>query len=155
MGFISTSLSLSNTASFQEMLQRWRAVGYAVSDLSDPRCEPYTSRYKDECVIFKFQSYQDNSQFILIELDWKWFKFKSKRLALYNWFIFFVKAYQNFVKMHKSVLWRNTSQFSKILSCNNWQQFVCVRKGTIKSLRCLSKFLTKQNVKKKFWKPVK
>ena len=40
--------SVGNTAPFQDMLQRWRAVGKTVSDLTDPRFEPPTSRSRDE-----------------------------------------------------------------------------------------------------------
>ena len=39
-----------NTASFEEMLQRWRASGNTVSDLTGPTFEPRTSRSRDECV---------------------------------------------------------------------------------------------------------
>ena len=39
-----------NTASFEEMLQWWRAVGNAVPDLTGPRFEPQTSRSRDERV---------------------------------------------------------------------------------------------------------
>ena len=39
-----------NTAPFKEMLQRWRAVGNTVSDLTGPRFEPQTSRSGDELV---------------------------------------------------------------------------------------------------------
>ena len=35
---------------FEEMSQRWRAVGSTVSDLTGPRFEPQTSRSRDECV---------------------------------------------------------------------------------------------------------
>ena len=50
MELISTSSRPGNTASFEEMLQRWRAVGNTVSDLADPRFEPQTSRSRDERV---------------------------------------------------------------------------------------------------------
>ena len=40
--------SVGNTAPFQDMLQRWRAVGKTVSDLTGPRLEPPTSRSRDE-----------------------------------------------------------------------------------------------------------
>ena len=33
-----------------QMLQRWRAVGNTVSDLTGPRFEPLSSRYRDERV---------------------------------------------------------------------------------------------------------
>ena len=49
-GTISASLRPGNTASFEEMSQRWRAVGNNVSDLTGPRFEPQTSRSKDERV---------------------------------------------------------------------------------------------------------
>ena len=41
---------VGNTAPFQEMLQRWRAVGNTVSYLTGPRFEPPTSRFRDERV---------------------------------------------------------------------------------------------------------
>ena len=40
----------SNTAPFEEMSQRWRAVGNTVSDLTGPRFERQTSRSRDERV---------------------------------------------------------------------------------------------------------
>ena len=43
-GPISASLRLDNKAPFEEMSQRWRAVGNTVSDLTGPRFEPQTSR---------------------------------------------------------------------------------------------------------------
>ena len=49
-GPISASLRPGNAALFEEMLQRWRAVGNTVSDLTGPRFEPQTSRSRDECV---------------------------------------------------------------------------------------------------------
>ena len=49
-GPIFASLRQSNSASFEEMLQRWRAVGNIVFDLIGPRFEPQTSRYRDERV---------------------------------------------------------------------------------------------------------
>ena len=36
-----------NTAPFEEMSQRWRAVGNTVSDLIGPRFESQTSRSRD------------------------------------------------------------------------------------------------------------
>ena len=42
-------LGPGNTAHF-EMLQRWRAVGNTVSDLTGPRFEPQIFRFKDERV---------------------------------------------------------------------------------------------------------
>ena len=47
-GPISTTLLPNNTASFQEMSQRWRAVGNSVSDLTGARFEPRTFRTRDE-----------------------------------------------------------------------------------------------------------
>ena len=47
---IFASLHPGNTARFKEMLQRWRAVGNTVSDLTGPRFEPQTSRSKDKRV---------------------------------------------------------------------------------------------------------
>ena len=38
----------SNTASFEEMLQRWQAIGNTVSDLTIPRFEPQTSCSRDK-----------------------------------------------------------------------------------------------------------
>ena len=49
-GPISASLRPGNTAPFEEMSQRWRAVGNTVFDLTDPRFEPQTSRSRDERV---------------------------------------------------------------------------------------------------------
>ena len=49
-GPICASLRLGNTALFEKMSQRWRAVGNIVSDLIDPRVEPQTSRSRDEQV---------------------------------------------------------------------------------------------------------
>ena len=43
-------LRLDSTASFEEMSQRWRAVGNTVSDLTGPRFEPRTSHSRDERV---------------------------------------------------------------------------------------------------------
>ena len=39
-----------NTAPFEEMSQRWRAVGSTVSNLTGPRSESQTSRCRDERV---------------------------------------------------------------------------------------------------------
>ena len=47
---ISASLRLGNIARFEEMSQRWRAVGNTVFDLTGPRYEPQTSRSRDERV---------------------------------------------------------------------------------------------------------
>ena len=49
-GPISASLRPGNTAPFEEMSQRWRAVGNTASDLTGPRFEPQTSRSRDERV---------------------------------------------------------------------------------------------------------
>ena len=49
-GPISASLRPGNTAPFEEMSQRWRAIGNTVSDLTGPRFEPQTSRSRDERV---------------------------------------------------------------------------------------------------------
>ena len=43
-GISSASLRPGNTASFEEMLQRWQAVGNTASDLTGPRFESRTSR---------------------------------------------------------------------------------------------------------------
>ena len=39
-GHISVSLRQGNTAPFEEMSQRWRAIGNTVADLTGPRFEP-------------------------------------------------------------------------------------------------------------------
>ena len=44
VGPISASLRPGNITSFEELLQRWRAVGNSVSCLTGPRFEPQTSR---------------------------------------------------------------------------------------------------------------
>ena len=49
-GPISESLRRGNTASFEEILNRWRTVGNTLSDLTGLRLEPQTSRSKDERV---------------------------------------------------------------------------------------------------------
>ena len=49
-GPISASLRPGNTAPFEEMSQRWRAVDNTVSDLTGPRFEPLTSRSRDKRV---------------------------------------------------------------------------------------------------------
>ena len=41
---------MGNTASFQEMLQRWQDVGNTVTDLTGPRFEPETSCSKNKRV---------------------------------------------------------------------------------------------------------
>ena len=43
MKLIYAPLRLGNTASFEDMLQQWRAVGNNVSALTGPRFEPHTS----------------------------------------------------------------------------------------------------------------
>ena len=58
-----------NTASFEEILQRWRAVGNTVSDLTSPRFEPQTSRSKDECVTARKPLYSIILQRILNEFQ--------------------------------------------------------------------------------------
>ena len=50
VGPISTSLRPGNAASFEEMSQRWRAVGNTEFDLTGPILEPQTSRSRDERV---------------------------------------------------------------------------------------------------------
>ena len=47
---ISASLRPGNTASFEEISQRWRAVGNTVFDLIGPRFESQASRSRDERV---------------------------------------------------------------------------------------------------------
>ena len=49
-GPISASLRPVNTASFEEMLLRWLAVGKTWFILTCPRCEPQTSRSRNESV---------------------------------------------------------------------------------------------------------
>ena len=49
-GPISVLFRPGNTAPLEEMLQRWRAVGNTVSDLTGPRFEPQTSCSRDERV---------------------------------------------------------------------------------------------------------
>ena len=51
VGFISASMRSGNIALFEEMPQRWRAVGNTVSDFTAPSFGPQTSRYQDEHVI--------------------------------------------------------------------------------------------------------
>ena len=41
---------VGNTAPFEEMSQRWQAVGNTVSDLTGPKFESQTSRSRDERV---------------------------------------------------------------------------------------------------------
>ena len=47
---ISASLRPVNPVPFGEMLQRWRAVGNSVSDLTGPRFEPQTIHSSAKCV---------------------------------------------------------------------------------------------------------
>ena len=47
-GSISALFRPGNTAPFEGMLQRWRAVGNTVFDLTGPRYEPQASRSRDE-----------------------------------------------------------------------------------------------------------
>ena len=49
-GPISASLRPGNTASCEEMTQRWQTVDNTVSDLTGSRFEPQTSRSRDEQV---------------------------------------------------------------------------------------------------------
>ena len=44
------SVHQGNTAPFEEMSQRWRAVGNTVTDLTSPRFAPKTSCSRDERV---------------------------------------------------------------------------------------------------------
>ena len=41
---------VGNTAPLKDMLQRWKAVGNTVFDLTSPRFEPQTSRSRNKCV---------------------------------------------------------------------------------------------------------
>ena len=50
MGPISAALRPGNTASFEKMQQRWRAVGKTVFDLTEIKIEPQTSRSRNEGV---------------------------------------------------------------------------------------------------------
>ena len=49
-GPISGSLRPGNKASFEEMSQRWRAVGNTVFDLTEIKIEPQTSRTRNKGV---------------------------------------------------------------------------------------------------------
>ena len=49
-GPISASLCTGNTASFEEMVQRWRAIGNTVSDLIGLRFEPRAFRISNDCI---------------------------------------------------------------------------------------------------------
>ena len=43
-------IAAGNTAPFEEMLQRWQAVGNTVFDLTGPGFQPQSSRSRDERV---------------------------------------------------------------------------------------------------------
>ena len=86
-GPISSSLHPGNTASFEEMSQRWRAVGNFVFDLACPRFKPQPSRSRKEHVT----GYQISSRSIF----WKWsakawfadnFDKQSSIILTYRWF---------------------------------------------------------------------
>ena len=47
MGRFCVIAPLCNTAPFEEILQGWRAAGNIVSDLTSPRFEPQTFRFRD------------------------------------------------------------------------------------------------------------
>ena len=65
-GPISASLHPGNTAPSEEMSQRWRANGNAVSDLTEPRFEPQISRSRDERVTSRpTDLYHNNIIFVL------------------------------------------------------------------------------------------
>ena len=49
-GPISALLGSGNIGPFEEMSQRWRAVGNTMSNLTGPRFDPQTSRFRDERV---------------------------------------------------------------------------------------------------------
>ena len=49
-GPIFASLRPGSTSLFEEFLQRRRAIGNTVSDLTGPRYEPQNSRFRDEHV---------------------------------------------------------------------------------------------------------
>ena len=77
-GFISTSLHPGNTAFFEEMSQRWRAVGNTVSNLTGPRFEPLTSHSREECVIFNSTNYNVYCRVAIITLlnnSWPTFEY--------------------------------------------------------------------------------
>ena len=60
VGLIFASLHPGNTAFFEEMLQRWRAIGYLVSGLTGPRFEPSNSRSRGELVIVRATGQSSN-----------------------------------------------------------------------------------------------
>ena len=77
---ISALLRPGNTAPFKEMLQRWRAVGNTVSDLTGLRFEPQTSHSRDERFTADF-IFQRIDAFVLmptkcaslwLRLHWSW-----------------------------------------------------------------------------------
>ena len=70
-GFISGSLHPDNAASVEKMLQRWRAAGNTVSDLTGPRFEPQTSRSTDECITAWPIAY--TIRIIIVIWDLKWY----------------------------------------------------------------------------------
>ena len=49
-GLIFASLRPGNTAPFEEMPQQWRVIGNTAFDLTDPRLEPQTRRFREKCV---------------------------------------------------------------------------------------------------------
>ena len=59
-GPISVSMRLGNTATLKEISQQWRAIGNAVSDLTGPRFESRTSRFRDERVKLDLLAGQKN-----------------------------------------------------------------------------------------------
>ena len=59
-GPISASLRTGNTAPFEEMSQRWRAIGNTVSDLTGPRFELRTSCSRDKCIRLDQLAYFEN-----------------------------------------------------------------------------------------------
>ena len=76
---ISLSFRPGNTASFEEMLQRRRAVNNTVSDLTGLKFEPQTSRTRDQSVTLD----QLASDLICITHS-RWLKFNS-RMPLSDW----------------------------------------------------------------------
>ena len=57
-----------NTAFFEEISQRWRAVGNTESNLTGPRFESLTSHSRDECVIFYSTNYNVYCRVAIITL---------------------------------------------------------------------------------------
>ena len=68
-GPISMSLRPGNTATFEEISQRWRAVGNTVSDLTGPRFEPWTSRSSDKHIIARPTGYAVLQKLITTHFD--------------------------------------------------------------------------------------